>query len=319
MDFQNPNATAELKSQILSSNEKIGSLVNNVGHVIKGKKKAIEEIVMVMIGNGHLLLHDVPGVGKTMLAKAFAKSIDAEFNRIQFTPDLLPSDVTGVSIFNPANREFEFKKGPVFTNILLADEINRASPKTQSALLEAMEERQVSVDNTQHKLGKFFFVMATKNPIEHAGTYPLPTAQLDRFMMVITMGYPDRETEMQILQSHTQNINPLDEISPVVHMTDVLEWQSISNNVYCAPVIDSYIVDLARETRDVNMGGYGVSTRAEITLKKAVRACALINGRDFVIPDDIHRVIKQIFAHRIGGDGKVGEAVVETVLQKISI
>ncbi|MBN1618203.1 AAA family ATPase [Candidatus Dojkabacteria bacterium] len=319
MQFENPKKSAEFTKKIEQAHSKIASLVDNIETVIKGKREIIEDVVMVIVANGHVLLRDVPGVGKTLLAKSLSKSINTNFRRIQFTPDLLPTDITGVNIFNEKKREFEFQPGPVFTNVLLADEINRASPKTQSALLEAMEERQVSIDNVIYKLPKFFFVIATQNPIEHAGTYPLPAAQLDRFMKRLSIGYPAKETELEILQLHTQNINPLDKLEAVVDENDIISWQETANEIYTAPEIDNYIIDLARATREDAQSGYGVSTRAALLLKKAARASAMISSRDYVIPDDVHRVIKQVFSHRIGGSEKVGEAVVEQIMTKVTI
>lgn len=319
MSFENPQATEEFKSRVAKANSEINSVINNIEIVIKGKRNVVEEVIIALSANGHILLKDVPGVGKTLLAKALAKSIHTNFKRIQFTPDLLPTDITGVSIFNPNSREFEFQAGPVFTNILLADEINRASPKTQSALLEAMEERQVSADNVQHKLPDLFFVIATKNPLEHAGTYPLPIAQLDRFMMRISIGYPAKEVEMEILNAHTQNLKPLDQIGPVVDALQVLEWQNVANSIYTAPIINDYIVSLAIATREENPNGFGVSPRASIILKKAARASALLYNRDYVIPDDVKRVLKKVFAHRVSSKGKVGEVIVDEIMQKVSI
>lgn len=317
MEYQNPAPSGEFISQIQKVNAEIGQVVYNVEKVIRGKRNVIEEVLIAIAANGHVLLMDVPGVGKTMLAKTLSRSIDTQYKRIQFTPDLLPTDITGVNIFNPKEREFEFQQGPVFTNILLADEINRASPKTQSALLEAMEERQVTIDNIQYQLPKFFFVIATQNPIEHAGTYPLPTAQLDRFMMRLSLGYPDRQTELDILSLHTGVQAPLDTLGSVVTDEQIVEWQRTCSQVYTAPVIDEYIIDLSRATREDS--GAGVSTRAALMLKKAARACAVLNNRDYVIPDDVHRVIKQVFAHRISARGKVGDAVVEEALQKVGV
>jgi MoxR-like ATPase len=317
MSYQNPQVNETFQQKVGEASKEIAATISNMEQVIKGKQNVLEEVMMALIANGHVLLMDVPGVGKTLLAKTLAKTIATQFKRIQFTPDLLPTDITGVNIFNQKEREFEFQPGPVFTNILLADEINRSGPKTQSALLEAMEERQVTVDNTQYQLSKLFFVIATQNPIEHAGTYPLPSAQLDRFMMRLSIGYPDRDTELEVLRVHTQGHAQVDDVKPSVSEDQVLSWQVIANEIYAAPVIDEYIVDLSRATREE--GGAGVSTRAAVMLKKAARACALVSGRDYVIPDDIHRVIKAVFAHRISARGKVGEAVVNEVLQKVVI
>ncbi len=317
--YQNPKPSKQLQTNVKEVHKQAGMLADNIEQVIKGKRSVIELVIAALMADGHILLRDVPGVGKTLLAKSLSKSIDTHFKRIQFTPDLLPTDITGVNVFDPSEKKFEFQQGPVFTNILLADEINRASPKTQSALLEAMEERQVSVDNIEYKLPDLFFVIATKNPIEHAGTYPLPAAQLDRFMMRLTIGYPEKETEMEILNLHTQNKKLLDEVKPVITAENVLAWQKVCNEIYTAPTIDNYLVDLARETRELQTSGHGVSPRATILLKKAARAIAILNNRDYVIPDDVQKVIKQVFAHRMTGSGTVGEAVVDEILEKVTI
>lgn len=319
MEYKNPNPDQNLQYKITSISKEISSVADNISHVVRGKMEVIEDILIGLTANGHILLLDVPGVAKTLLARSLAKSIDTEFKRIQFTPDLLPTDITGVNIFNPKTREFEFQPGPVFTSILLADEINRASPKTQSALLEAMEERQVSVDNVQYKLSQLFFVIATQNPIEHAGTYPLPAAQLDRFLFRLSVGYPDQETEKVILNLHTRNINPLDEIQPVVNSDQIMAWQHTANQIYTAPVLDDYLVRLANMSRTLSPNGHGVSPRATIMLKKAARATALLLGRDYIIPDDIHRIIKSVFAHRLISSYKVGDAVVEEIMEKVTL
>lgn len=319
MDFQNPQPDSKVKASVEQAQQEIISVINNIEYVIKGKRVVIENVMMGLCANGHILLHDVPGVGKTLLAKSLSKSIATNFKRIQFTPDLLPTDITGVNIYNEDTKKFEFQHGPIFTNILLADEINRASPKTQSAMLEAMEERQVTVDNVEYKLPDLYFVIATKNPIEHAGTYPLPAAQLDRFLMRLSIGYPDKETEKLILQIHTQNQNPLSILKPVVNADQVTKWQHICNDIYTAPVIDDFIVNLARATREQKTSGYGVSPRATILLKKVSRASALLANRDYVIPDDVYRVIKAVFAHRLSMGGEVGDAIVEDIIQKVTI
>ncbi|MEI7579960.1 MAG: MoxR family ATPase [bacterium] len=319
MNYQNPDTNSDQEKNILHTFEQITKVIENIEKVIQGKRTVIENVLAALIANGHVILLDVPGVGKTLLAKALAKSIDTHFKRIQFTPDLLPSDITGVNIFNPKTREFEFQPGPVFTSILLADEINRSSPKTQSALLEAMEERQVTIDNVQYKLPEMFFVIATQNPIEHAGTYPLPAAQLDRFLMRLSIGYPDAATEKLILNIHTRDAKPLDELKSVISASDVIKWQHLANAIYFAPVLDDYLVSLAQATRNNNPNGHGVSPRATLLLKRVSRAIAILNKRNYVIPDDIRRVIQAVFAHRLVTGGKVGEAIVEEILSKVNV
>lgn len=319
MNYQNPQTNSELQAKINQSNQEMLKIIQNIERVIIGKRDVIEKIVIAMAADGHVLLLDVPGVGKTLLAKTIAKSINTEFKRIQFTPDLLPTDITGVNIFNPDKREFEFQSGPVFTNILLADEINRASPKTQSALLEAMEERQVTVDNIKYELPSPFFVIATQNPIEHAGTYPLPAAQLDRFLMRISIGYPDKEVEKMILNQHTKLTKPLDEIQSVVSAEHIVSWQQTAAQIFTAPILDDYLVNLADTSRQMSPNGHGISPRATLMLKRAARASALLNNRDYVIPDDIQRLIKPVFAHRLIASSKVGDAVVEDIVQRVTI
>jgi len=269
-----------------------------VRRVIDGKDHAIRSAIVVLLAEGHLLVEDVPGVGKTMLARTLAATIDADVRRIQFTPDLLPGDVTGVSVFSPSSRAFEFTRGAVFANVVIADEINRSSPKTQSALLEAMEERQVTVDGRTHALPDPFLVIATQNPLEMDGTYALPEAQLDRFMMRISMGYPDADAEMLMLrQRDTQN--PLSEIRPVVSLDGVARLVDFARRVHVSPLVEKYAVALAQATRSHSDLRLGASPRATLQLVRAAKAWAALQGRDFVIPDDVSGLVRSVFGHRL--------------------
>lgn len=269
-----------------------------IAQVIEGKDEQIELAILVLLAGGHLLIEDVPGVGKTMLAKALARSIDCTARRIQFTPDLLPSDITGVSVYNQGSREFEFKPGGVFANIVIGDEINRASPKTQSALLEAMEERQVSVDGTTHRLPPPFMVVATQNPIEMEGTYPLPEAQRDRFMARIQMGYPTRAAELEMLESHGTT-SPLAELRPVTDGATLTRLAASLREVHVAQHLKEYIVDIVEATRASSELRLGASPRAGLHLLRAARVRAAMQGRDYVIPDDVQYLLSCVLAHRV--------------------
>lgn len=273
-------------------------LSDNIGHVIQGKDDAIDLVLLCLIAGGHLLVEDVPGVGKTTLAKALATSIHAEFGRIQFTPDLLPTDVVGVNVWNRGTNTFEFRRGPVFANIVLADEINRASPKTQSALLEAMAEAQVTVDGTTHLLAQPFLVIATQNPIEHEGTYALPESQLDRFLMRISMGYPARQAELDILESHGDG-ERLKHLQPVVSGAQVKGLVTAASTVHVAPPLRGYLVDLAEASRRHSATAVGMSPRATLALQRVARARAATRGRTYVVPDDIKALAQPVLAHRI--------------------
>ncbi len=275
------------------------SIVANIETVIRGKAEVIHLLVLALVCNGHVLIEDVPGVGKTSLGKALARSVDGHFGRVQFTPDLLPTDVTGMSVWNRANETFEFRPGPVFSDVLLADEINRASPKTQSALLEAMGERQVTSDGVTHKLGSPFMVIATQNPIEHEGTYRLPEAQLDRFLMQIAIGYPDRAAEEQILESHAGISARVDQLGAVVPSQTVTRMSESLERIYVAPPLRQYLLDLAAATRAHPSLTLGLSPRGVLALQRVARAQAASSGRDYSTPDDVKGLARVVLPHRL--------------------
>ncbi|MDQ3878471.1 MAG: AAA family ATPase [Actinomycetota bacterium] len=273
-------------------------IAQNIDRVIQGKDEVVRLALVALLAEGHVLLEDVPGVGKTMLAKALARSIDCTWRRIQFTPDLLPTDVTGVNVWDRATGAFEFKPGAVFSNICLGDEINRASPKTQSALLECMEERQVTIDGETHVLGRPFMVIATQNPIEHEGTYPLPESQLDRFMMRLSVGYPSRGSELEMLDRHGHE-PALEQLASVADSQEVNALIHTAREVHVAPTLKHYIVELTETTRDLPDVYLGASPRASLYLLRAARALAASRGRDYVVPDDIQDLAVPVLAHRI--------------------
>lgn len=275
-----------------------GTVINNIEKVVVGKRAEVELALIALLSRGHILIEDVPGVGKTVLAKSLAQSLGCSFKRIQFTPDLLPSDVTGTSIYNQSTGDFEYRAGPVSAQILLADEINRATPKTQSALLEAMEEHQVTVDGVTHALPDPFIVMATQNPIEYEGTFPLPEAELDRFLLRISLGYPAKADEMQVLQSQ-QERHPLEDLQQVVDAEDVLETQKQVRQVYVDPLIVEYVVNLMEATRAHGDIYLGASPRASLALYRACQARAAMHGQDYVLPDDVKVMAIPVVAHRL--------------------
>ena len=294
------------------------SITENIERAIQGKRHAVELVVSSLIAEGHVLIEDVPGVGKTLLAKALARSIDCSFQRVQFTPDLLPTDVTGVSVWDRERGSFNFRAGPVFANVVLGDEINRASPKTQAALLEAMEERQVTVDGETHPLAEPFIVIATQNPIEHEGTYPLPEAQLDRFMMRVTMGYPERSKELEMLQAHGSR-STFDDLKAVVHAEDVVRMSEIARTVYVADVLRSYLIDIAEATRSHPDVLLGASPRATLFLQRASRTIAAADGRDYASPDDVKAILAPVLNHRLvlRPDAQMRGTTVDEILTEV--
>lgn len=305
-------------------NPKVEAVLRNIESVIIGKQNVAELCLVALLAEGHVLLEDVPGVGKTMMVKALAKSVSAKFSRIQFTPDLLPSDVTGSSIYHPKEMKFQFRPGPIMGNIILADEINRTSPKTQSALLEGLEERGVTIDGVTHQLEKPFFVMATQNPIEYEGTYPLPEAQLDRFLLKIKMGYPDMEEEIEVLNRAIKT-PPIEQIEPVIDLASLLVLQKEVKEVFIDDTLKRYIVHLANGTRNHQSVYLGVSPRGSIALMKAAQAYAFIYGRDYVIPDDIQYLAPFVFAHRLilkseaKFEGLHAEDIIYQILQNTTV
>nr|WP_281168084.1 MoxR family ATPase [Siminovitchia fordii] len=312
------NVTVEITQQ------QIKKIIQNIEKVMIGKNEVARLCIVALLAEGHVLLEDVPGVGKTMMVKALSKSVNAEFKRIQFTPDLLPSDVVGVSIYNPKEMEFTFRPGPIMGNIILADEINRTSPKTQSALLEAMEEHSVTIDGVTLDMEKPFFVMATQNPIEYEGTYPLPEAQLDRFLLKLEMGYPTVEEEVEML-TLSQKASPIDELQPMISLDDLRSLQDHVKDVFVEEAMKQYIVELANKTRMHQQVQLGASPRAAIALLKASKALAFISGRDFVLPDDVQYLAPFVFCHRLilksesKYQGITADEIMENILSSVHV
>jgi len=295
------------------------AIASNVERVIQGKREVIDLIIMSLLSEGHVLVEDVPGVGKTLLAKSLSRSIHCGFQRIQFTPDLLPSDITGVSVWDRERSTFVFRAGPVFANIVLGDEINRASPKTQSALLEAMEERQVTVDGTTRPLDAPFMVVATQNPIEHEGTYPLPEAQLDRFMMRLVMGYPSRNKELEMLEAHGR-ISTYTDLEAVVSAEDINRMVDIARRVYVSDPVKEYLVDTVEATRDDPDLLLGASPRATLFLQRAARTRAALDGRHYVTPDDVKALLKPVLTHRLilRPEAQMRGAIIDDIVDAIA-
>jgi MoxR-like ATPase len=300
-------------------------LLANVGTVVLGKPEVIQLAVVALLAEGHILIEDVPGVGKTLLARALAASIDCSFHRLQFTPDLLPSDILGSSVYNAASGEFVFKPGPIFANVILADEINRTTPRTQSALLEAMSDGQVSVEGRTHPLDPPFLVLATQNPFEFEGTYVLPESQLDRFMMRIRMGYPHRSEERQILTSHRGG-EPVQDLRPVLSADEVLRLQRAVRAVRVDDAIADYLMDIVHATRESEDLHVGVSTRGALTLYRAAQGLALVSGRDYVVPDDIKSLAVPVLAHRVigrsflqAGEFNAAESIIRDLVDRVRV
>ncbi len=296
--------------------ELLGRLRDNVASVFLGKPEVVQMALAALLAEGHLLIEDVPGIGKTLLAKALARSLSCSFHRIQFTPDLLPSDLLGTSVFHPDSAAFVFQPGPLFAQVVLADEINRATPRTQSALLEAMSDRQVSLDGQTHALGPPFFVLATQNPYEFEGTYPLPESQLDRFLLRLRIGYPDREAEKRILTGHREG-EPVEHLQPVLAPPELIALQAAVRRVRVEEALADYMLDLIAATRyhpDIHLGG---STRAALSLYRAAQALAVVEGRDYVVPDDVKRLARPVLAHRIlprsARQGRAADAAEEII------
>jgi len=305
-------------------NEVAKRLITNIEQVILGKRQELLQVLVAWFSEGHILLEDVPGVAKTMLARSLAQSLGGDFKRIQCTPDLLPGDITGTSIFNPKTTEFEFRPGPIFTQILLADEINRTTPRTQAALLEAMAERRVSVDGVTYQLEPPFLVIATQNPVDHEGTFPLPEAQLDRFMVRLSLGYPGKEEEVRMLEL-LREAHPIDSLEPVVSLEDVLGSQQQVRAIHVDPKVRDYIVNIIRESREHDDVALGGSPRASIALFRTSQAMAAIRGRDFVTPDDVKRVAPSVLTHRIIVKPEsrlrkiTSELIVQELLEEVSV
>ncbi len=298
--------------------ENIQRLTDNLGQTIVGKQSAIQLVLTALLSGGHVLLEDVPGVGKTLLAKSLARSIGGVFKRVQCTPDLLPADITGTNIWNPQTGQFEFLAGPALTNILLADEINRATPRTQSALLEVMEEYQVTIDGVSHPVPRPFFAIATQNPIEYQGTFPLPEAQMDRFAVSLELGYPSEAEELTLLQQLNQRREV--DLKPCLSLQDVAELQQAAQQVRIEPHLQTYLLTLVRATREREDVRLGVSPRGSVSLYRTTQALAFLEGRDYAIPDDVKRLAPHVLAHRLIPDaGRLGRQIVDDLLASVPI
>ncbi|HSW57272.1 MAG TPA: MoxR family ATPase [Dehalococcoidales bacterium] len=311
--------------QTIAQAQKIAhDIVQNIEKVIIGKTSSVEMAVIGLMSQGHLLIEDAPGVGKTMLARSLAKSVNCSFKRIQFTPDMLPGDITGVSVFNQKTSDFEFRPGPILANMVLADEINRATPRVQSALLECMEERQVSIDGVTHFMPSPFHVFATQNPIEYEGTFPLPETQLDRFLMRITLGYPSVEEEISIMQNQ-QFQHPIEKIKPVANCEGLIKLQESVKKIYVDPQVQEYIAKIVASTRSHPSIYLGVSPRGSLSLFRSVQARALMNGREFAIPEDVKALAESVLSHRLvlhsldGSKDRSGRSIIHDVLAKIPV